>query len=69
MNKRVSTQNKGNNLFKISGTKTLYVYQILVSPIPGFDKKIQIGSAKSLEDALSIIKSYSGSQIKKISEW
>ncbi len=69
MNKRVSTQNKGNNLFKISGTNTLYIYQILVSPIPGFDKKIEIGSAKNLEDALSIIKSYSGAQIKKITEW
>lgn len=69
MNKRVSTQNRGNNLFKISGTKTLYIYQILVSPIPGFDKKIEIGSARTLEDALSAIKSYSGAQIKKISEW
>jgi hypothetical protein len=69
MNKKVATQRKGENLFKISGSKTLYIYQIIVSPIPGFDKKIKIGSAKSLEDALSIIKSYSGSQIKKISEW
>lgn len=69
MNKKVSTQRKGDNLFKISGSRTLYIYQIIVSPIPGFDKKIEIGSARNLEDALSIIKSYSGAQIKKISDW
>lgn len=69
MNKRVSTQRKGDNLFKISGNKTLYIYQIIVSPIPGFDKKIEIGSARNLEDALSIIKSYSGAQIRRITDW
>lgn len=69
MNKRVSTQRNGDNLFKISGNKTLYIYQVIVSPIPGFDKKIEIGSARNLEDALSIIKSYSGAQIRRITDW
>ena len=70
MDKKVVTQNSGNNLFRVSGTKTLYIYCIEVdNPLPFFDKKIQIGSARKFEDALSIIKSYSGSQIKKITEW
>lgn len=70
MNKRVVTQNKGNNLFRVSGTRTLYIYCIEVdNPLPFFDKKIQIGSARSLEDALSIIKSYSGAQIRRITDW
>ena len=29
----------------------------------------KIGSARSLEDVLSIIKSHSGSQIKEVREW
>jgi len=67
MEKRIVTENKGNNLFKISGTTKLYIYKIEVEFLR--NKKIKIGSARNLEDALSIIKSYSGSQIKDISEW
>ena len=66
MDKRVATQNKGDNLFRISGSSKLYIYKIEVGL---FLKKIKIGSARNLEDALSIIKSYSGSQIKDVSEW
>ena len=67
MEKRVVTQNRGENLFKISGTDKLIIYKIEVQPL--WNNKIKIGSARNLEDALSIIKSYSGSQIKGISEW
>lgn len=69
MNKRVSTQQNGNNLFQISGTTTLRVYHVLIGPLPFLDKKIPIGTANTLADALSIIKSFSGAQIKKISDW
>lgn len=67
MAKKVVTQGGDKNLYKIEGSTTLEVYHVDVSPI--FDKKIKIGSAKKLEDALSIIKSHSGNQIKEIKEW
>ena len=64
MTKRVVTQGGGDNLFKIVGSKTLEVYQIKVGAFT--DRTSKIGSARNLEDALSIIKSYSGNQIKEI---
>lgn len=66
MNKRVVTQGKGNNLFKVSGLNELIIYQVYGDFIT---KKTKIGSARSLDDALSLIKAYSGKQIKEIREW
>lgn len=67
MAKRVVTQGGGNNLFKITGSSTLEVYIVKVGTFS--DSTSKIGSARSLDDALSIIKSYSGNQIKEIREW
>lgn len=66
MKKRVVTQGKGNNLFKISGLNKLIIYQVY-GDFTTENKKI--GSARSLDDALSLIKAYSGKQIKEIREW
>lgn len=67
MTKRVVTQGGGNNLFKITGSNNLDVYVVNVGLFSNSTSKI--GRARNLEDALSIIKSYSGNQIKEISEW
>lgn len=67
MKKRVVTQGGGNNLFKITGTDKLEIYIVYVGYV--FDRTKKIGAAINLEDALSIIKSYSGNQIKDIAEW
>jgi len=67
MAKRVVTQGGGDNLFKITGTNKLEVYIVKVGTFINTTRKI--GSARSLEDALSIIKSYTGKQIKEIREW
>ena len=67
MAKRVVTQGSGDNLFKITGSSNLDIYIVKVGPI--FNKTSKFGSARNLEDALSIIKSYSGNQIKEIREW
>jgi len=67
MAKRVVTQGGGNNLFKITGTSKLEIYIVKVDTFSNRTSKI--GKANSLDDALSIIKSYSGNQIKEIREW
>jgi len=67
MAKRVVTQCGGNNLFKITGSNTLEIYIVKVGTFS--DSTSKIGSARNLDDALSIIKSYSGNQIKEIREW
>jgi len=67
MAKRVSTKNSGQNLYKIVGSSKLEIYQVKVGTFS--DSKSKIGSARNLEDALSIIKSHSGSQIKEVREW
>ena len=67
MAKRVSTKNSGQNLYKISGSSQLDIFHVNVGTFS--DSKSKIGSARNLEDALSIIKSHSGSQIKEIKEW
>lgn len=67
MAKRVSTKNSGQNLYKIVGSGTLDIFHVNIGTFS--DSKFKIGSARNLEDALSIIKSHSGSQIKEIREW
>ena len=66
MKKRVVIHDGGNNLFKVLGLDKLYVYQVSGDFIT---KNIKIGSTRSLDDALSLIKAYSGKQIKEIREW
>ena len=67
MAKRVVTQGGGDNLFKITGSSHLEIYIVNVGTFT--DRTSKIGSANNLDDALSIIKSYAGNQIKEISEW
>ena len=67
MSKRIVTQGGGQNLYKITGSSSLDIYQVKVGIIS--DSKIKIGSSRNLEDALTIIKSHSGNQIKSITNW
>jgi hypothetical protein len=67
MAKRVVTIGGGQNLYKIVGTSRLEVFHIKVGFL--LDNKTKIGSSRSIEDALSVIKSHSGNQIKEIREW
>ncbi len=63
------TTNKGfENLFKVSEYRgKFYVYKVKIGFIS--DSSTEIGSAGSFEDALSLIKSYSGYGIKSIRDW
>ena len=66
--KRVVVSGGGDNLYRISiyGDKHT-VSQVDVGP---FRNTINIiGEARSMEDALRIIKSHSGQSIKKITDW
>lgn len=67
MAKRVVVQGGGQNLYKIVGTNKLEIYHVKVGTFT--DSKSNIGSSRNLEDALSIIKSHSGNQIKEVKEW
>jgi hypothetical protein len=67
MAKRVVTKGGGENLYKIVGSSKLEIFHVKVGTFS--DTKSKIGSSRNLEDALSIIKSHSGSQIKYIREW
>lgn len=40
-----------------------------ISILPGMDTTRDLGSARNLEDALTLIKSHAGSDIKKIEAW
>lgn len=66
MTKKVITKGGGNN-FKIIGTRTLEVYEIKDVIWTSTTKKI--GQVNNLEDALSLIKAYSGSEIKDIEDY
>ena len=66
--KRVVVHGGGNNLYRISiyGDK----YTVSQVDVKLFTNDINvIGEARSLDDALSIIKSHSGQSIKKITDW
>ena len=66
--KRVVVTGGGKNLYRISIYNGKYtVSQVDVSPI--FNDYNIIGEARSMEDALSIIKAHSGQSIKKITDW
>lgn len=65
--RRVVVKGGGRDLFQVSYSYgTFSVYQVEVG---FFDNFHQIGSTDSLEDALSLIRSYSGKEIKRISSW
>ena len=65
--KKVVTKGGGQNLFKIgiSGSKH-YVMLVKVGLINSY---IDIGETRSLEDAISLIRSYSGKEIEIITDW
>ncbi|HOC85201.1 MAG: hypothetical protein WBK43_09730 [Prolixibacteraceae bacterium] len=66
--KKVVVKGGGSNLFKVSYYDgTYYVYKVKVGFIS--DDKYDIGKTKNFEDALSIIRSYSGKDIDHISSW
>lgn len=66
--KKVVVQGGGKNLFKVGiSSGYFYVYKVDVGPLG--DRLISIGETRNLEDALSIIRSYSGREIEKISSW
>lgn len=66
MVKRVVVQGGGRNLYRIESSGNMfYVYHISVGWIT--DDKEFIGKTKSLEDAITLIRSYSGREIKEIS--
>lgn len=66
--KRVVVNGGGDNLYRISiyGSK----YTVSHVDVGVFTNSINvIGEARSMEDALSIIKAHSGRSIKKITNW
>jgi len=71
--KKIVVKGSGANLYRItynetsSGRKTVTVEKVS----PGFISSSykHIGTASSLEDALSIVRSYSGREIDKIADW
>ncbi|NOX66239.1 MAG: hypothetical protein GXO85_10740 [Chlorobi bacterium] len=66
--KKVVTNGGGENLFKVSEYRgKFYVYKVKVGFIS--DSSKEIGSAGSFEDALYLIKSYTGRGIDKIRDW
>jgi hypothetical protein len=68
MEKKVVVKGGGKNLFKVSHYDgTYYVYQVNTGLISNDNN--QIGKTRSLEDAFTLIRSYSGRDIEKISEW
>jgi len=66
--KKVVVKGGGSNLFRVSYYDgTFYVYKV-ETKIPS-NTKHEIVSTGSYEDALSIIRSYSGKEIDHISTW
>jgi len=68
MSKRKKVVTKGGSLYRVTVSgRTHSVAKVKV----GFlgDSYKEIGKADSLEDALSIIKSHSGREIDRISNW
>jgi hypothetical protein len=66
--KKVVVEGKGMNLFKVSESSGwFYAYQV----DPGFisDTLVSVGKSRSLSDALTLIKSFTGKNIKSMSDW
>lgn len=65
MTKRVVINGGGRNLFKVEQySGYYYVYYMSIGFL--FDDKDFIGKTRSFEDAISLIRSYSGKGIKEI---
>jgi len=66
--KKVVVKGGGSNLFKVSSYNgTFYIYKVTVGFIT--NDNYEIGKTKSFDDALSVIRSYSGHEIDRISTW
>jgi hypothetical protein len=66
--KKVVVKGGGSNLFKVTYYSGIYyVYKVKIGLIT--DDKYDIGTTKSFDDALSLIRSYSGQVIDYISSW
>jgi len=66
--KRIVVSGGGNNLYRVSESGGKFIAS-KVDVGPFSDSFSRIGEARSLDDALSIIKSHSGKRIDKISNW
>jgi len=64
--KRVSTTN--GKLYRISIYNGKYSVSEVDVHIP-FNKYYSIGETRSLEDALSLIRSHAGAEIRRITDW
>lgn len=65
---RVVVEGKGMNLFKVvEASGWFHAYQV----DPGFfsDTNVSVGKSRSLADALTLIRSFTGKNIKSMSEW
>lgn len=63
--KQVRTNQSRDNLYKISFHSSKYhVYKI-----GEWDSHKEIGTTRAFDDALSIIKAYSGADIRSIEDW
>lgn len=67
--RQVVTSGGGENLYKINeySSTSFTVYKAKVKLI-GYDYT-EIGSTRNLEDALTLIRSYSGNNIDRIGDW
>ncbi len=66
--KRITVSGSGHNLYKVSNSSGWhYVYKVEVK-LP-FNNEISVGKSRTFDDALSLIKSYSGRSIVKIENW
>lgn len=66
--KKVVIEGGGSNLFKVSyHSGYYYAFKVKVGFIT--DDLNEIGKASSLDDALRIIRAYSGKNIKEVSSW
>ena len=66
--KQIVVKGGGSNLFKVSYyNEVYYVYKVNVKIFS--NDYHEIGKTKNFEDALSLIRSYSGKDIDSISSW
>lgn len=67
--KKVVVNGGGQNLYRINSINGKYTASHVISDFPFGNTISVIGEARSMEDALSLIKSHSGQSIKKITDW
>lgn len=64
--KKVVTKGGRHTVYKVSSHSGTYYIYILEGV---FGRETKIGETRSFDDALSLIRSYSGSDIDKIGPW